>query len=111
MTLDDWQSRLESHFRELQNRRALLGIDLPIFGLEHGLTTEEVESLQRDVRAHIATRTAGSQHSLVWVVYSCELGYLYSGNEYWQSFEAATPGVKGGEIMYHQGGRVLRCGA
>jgi len=45
MVLDDWQSRLGAHFRDLQNLRALLGIDLPIFGLEHGLSPEEVESL------------------------------------------------------------------
>lgn len=92
MSLEEWQTRLESHFRDLQSRRALLGIDLPIFGLEHGLSPEEVESIQRDVRAHIAARPPRIQHSLAWVVYSCELGYLYAGDEYWQTFEEATPG-------------------
>ena len=32
------------------------------------------------------------RHRLPWIVYAAELGYRYSGNEYWQTFEAATPG-------------------
>ena len=31
-------------------------------------------------------------HALAWIVYSAELGYRYSGDEYWQTFERETPG-------------------
>ncbi|MCP4654320.1 MAG: hypothetical protein GY856_02760 [bacterium] len=29
---------------------------------------------------------------LPWTVFAAELGYLYSGDEYWQTFEERTPG-------------------
>jgi hypothetical protein len=29
---------------------------------------------------------------LPWIVYAAEIGYRYEGDEYWQTFEAETPG-------------------
>jgi hypothetical protein len=31
-------------------------------------------------------------HALAWIVYAAEIGYGYSGDEYWQTFEEQTPG-------------------
>ena len=65
----------------------------PLFGLEHGLIQAEVRrARKRTVRAHIAHRRPSQNHWLAWIVYSAELGYRYSGDEYWQTFEQETPG-------------------
>lgn len=89
--LETWQRDLGVHFDALHLGRLEAG-DWPVFGLEHGLDPAQVEALKGDVRAQIR-RTAPRQDTwLPWVVYAAELGYAYSGNEYWQTFEAETPG-------------------
>ena len=64
----------------------------PVFALEHGLGESEIEALSRAVRAYVISKVPSWDHRLAWVVYAAELGYRYSGHEYWQTFEAATPG-------------------
>ncbi len=64
----------------------------PIFGLEHGLSTHELQLLEGEIRAHIASASPSDSCSLPWVVYASELGYRYSGDEYWLTFEQETPG-------------------
>ena len=48
--------------------------------------------LLRAVRAHVLDGVPCWAHRLPWIVYAAELGYLYSGDEYWQTFEKKTPG-------------------
>ena len=90
--LDKWNERLASHFRELADKRDARSEILPVFALEHGLNESEVVSISEAVRVHIKSRSPSNHHRLPWIVYATELGYRYSGNEYWQSFEARTPG-------------------
>ncbi len=90
--LREWQARLASHFTELRESRVKDGLDRPVFGLEHGLDHSEIQDLEKIVHAEIRYRRPFRLHSLVWVVYSSELGYRYSGDEYWQTFEQETPG-------------------
>ena len=90
--LEEWQARLALHFATLRDSRRARGIAEPLFGLEHGLIQAEVEELESAVRAHIAHRRPSQNHWLAWIVYSAELGYRYSGDEYWQTFEQETPG-------------------
>ena len=92
MGLEEWQVRLASHFAMLRDSRRARGIAEPLFGLEHGLTQAEVQELERAVRSHIAHCRPSQNHWLAWIVYSAELGYRYSGDEYWQTFEQETPG-------------------
>jgi hypothetical protein len=87
-----WQTRLAQHFADLRGRRSSNGSDRPIFGLEHGLDLREVQAVTTAVRAHIVDRPPSRDHALPWIVYSSELGYRYSGDEYWQTFELETPG-------------------
>ena len=89
--LRDWQERLATHFAALRKRRLSDGLARPIFGLEHGLDASEVQALEDAVRADIAYRRPSRAHALVWIVYSSEIGYRYSGDEYWQTFERETP--------------------
>lgn len=90
--LEEWQEWLLLHFKTVKDRRRTRGIAEPLFALEHGLAQTEVSDLERAVRTHIASRAPSRDHWLVWVVYSAEIGYRYSGDEYWQTFEQETPG-------------------
>lgn len=90
--LASWQKRLENHFRELSDHRRKKFPDRRIFGLEHGLDTSEIQDLSTAVRNHIANAPPAWEHALVWMVYASEIGYRYSGDEYWQTFEQETPG-------------------
>ena len=85
--LRDWQRRLCLHFTDLRDRRRGGGSDRPVFGLEHGLSPQEVQELAKALQMQVKVHLPAKEHWLAWVVYSAELGYLYSGDEYWQTFE------------------------
>jgi hypothetical protein len=89
--LAQWNERLSHHFAELRKVRRR-SEDLPLFALEHGLNQIEIQDLSQAVRRHIQNLGPIRQHSLAWIVYAAEIGYRYSGDEYWQTFETATPG-------------------
>ncbi len=90
--LAHWHTRLESHFRELSSGRSSVVPGRPVFGLEHGLDPSEVQAIATAVRAHVAVNEPTREHRLPWIVYAAEIGYRYSGDEYWQTFEQETPG-------------------
>ena len=90
--LNRWHARLASHFEELAARRHSGSGAPPVFALEHGLDASEFEAVSKAIRTHIRSHTAAWQHRLPWIVYAAELGYAYAGYEYWQTFEAKTPG-------------------
>ncbi len=91
MNLSDWQERLEEHFGALRGKRTTEVGDQPVFALEHGLGEAEVAAVAEGVRAHIREAAPSWKHRLPWTVYAAELGYRYSGDEYWQTFEERTP--------------------
>ena len=94
MSLNSWQSRLEEHFERLKKDRFSTAEGSPVFGLEHGLDPSEREELEKEILAHISVTGPCDRHWLAWVVYASELGYQYSGDEYWRTFEERTPGWK-----------------
>ncbi len=89
MNIDDWHKRLYKHFMTLRSQRPK---GLPVFAFEHGLTSEERMDLEAAIRGHIGRNAPKTSHRLSWIVYAAEVGYRYSGEEYWQTFEAETPG-------------------
>lgn len=90
MGLDDLQQRLENHFVALRKQRTATVGDQPIFALEHNLTVVELQQLLSFIHHHIVSASPAKQHALPWIVYATEMGYRYSGDEYWQTFEANT---------------------
>jgi hypothetical protein len=91
-SLADWHRHLDRHFAELRaSRDKQRSSGAPIFALEHGLSADDVRALQLSVRESIVNESPDSSYGLPWVVYATELGYRYSGDEYWQTFEAETP--------------------
>jgi len=89
--LAEWHSRLAEHFAALRKSSGPASVR-PLFALEHGLDASERDALVRAVRIQIARSYPLTEHALAWVVYATEVGYRYSGDEYWQTFEEETPG-------------------
>jgi hypothetical protein len=85
--------RLETHFETLRTHRdRVAGPEVPIFALEHGLTDADVRLLMTTVRAAVQRRQRPGAAWLPFIIYSAEIGYEYSGDEYWQTFTSRTPG-------------------
>ena len=85
--------RLEMHFAALRTRRDQeAGPSFPVFALEHGLTDAELTLLTSTVRQAVQRRNLSRAAWLPYVIYAAEIGYEYSGDEYWQTFTARTPG-------------------
>ena len=89
MLLEQWQERLERHFEALARIRADSRLNL--FALEHGLNNDEIEEISSLLRSRLENRIPLSSHWLLWVIYSSEHGYTYTGDEYWTSFEKQIP--------------------
>ena len=89
MSLEHWKDRLERHFQSLAALRN--NSELPLFALEHGLSTEEITEISDLLREQISTGKSLDEYWLLWVVYATEIGYEYTGHEYWQSFSDQTP--------------------
>jgi len=90
VTLDIWQERLERHFHALSERRAETGTQL--FALEHGISDSDIAEISTKLREYLRQGYRLTPHWLLWTIYAAERGYIYDGDEYWQSFVEATPG-------------------
>jgi hypothetical protein len=88
MSLDEIQASLHEHFKLLHASRETNAV----FALEHNLTDKELAELGRGIRKQIGLGGPLERHWLAWALYSCEIGYDYSGEEYWQTFADRTPG-------------------
>lgn len=84
-------TRLDAHFRALRESRDEHAIGTPIFALEHGLTDAEVALMKVAVCSAVREQRIPRRNWLPFVVYAAEIGYEYSGDEYWPTFEARTP--------------------
>lgn len=85
--LRDWHLSLSEQFEKLRDQQ----VKGMVFALEHGLGAADIEKLKADVRAASRDLEARDRYWLPWVVYATEFGYGYSGEEYWQTFQAETP--------------------
>ena len=93
MTLNVWQQKLETHFSHLRRDRLnRTSADQILYALEHGLNESEVATLRHDIHEWLECSGPDQRHFLAWAVYSSEIGYQYSGEEYWTTFCRLTPG-------------------
>jgi hypothetical protein len=84
--------RLDEHFRELSTGRDSDRPGTPVFALEHGLSEPELTLLRHAVLDAVRRGVLPRDTWLPFVVYAAEIGYEFSGDEYWQTFAASTPG-------------------
>ncbi len=89
VTLEKWQQRLEEHFSQLAFKKA--DSAAPFFALEHGLNEDELQEIGSLLRERLSLGLRLEPHWLLWVVYATEIGYIYDGEEYWNTFEEFTP--------------------
>lgn len=93
MNLTDYQTRLEVRFAETARNRSAHGRGHSIFALEHGLGDVELSRMQLLLRDRISKLgSLDREYWLPWITYAAEVGYSYSGNEYWHTFADETPG-------------------
>lgn len=93
--LDEIHERLLAHFSGMRAERDVHGEGKPLFALEHGLDRDEVTDLQDVVQEAILSIGLSTSAWLPYIVYAAEVGYSYTGEEYWQTFERTTPGWYG----------------
>ncbi len=85
MDLEGWATRLEKHFGEIAGSRKADG--WPVFALEHGLSSGELEELRSRIWDHLRLRDPSVRHWLAWVAFAAEEGYRYVGDDYWPAIE------------------------
>lgn len=86
MTIEFLHDYLDHQFTSLQKKRPEGN---PVFALEHGLDPEELQQLKQAVRGTVPGR---KKSWLPWVIHATEIGYGFSGQEYWKTFREETPG-------------------
>jgi hypothetical protein len=91
MNLNAWQERLATHFAQLRDERVNRGVHASVYALEHGLSDVDLADVSREIHAFLQNSGPSRRHYLAWVVYSAEIGYQYSGEEYWDTFGRLTP--------------------
>lgn len=89
-SLDTLNERVERHFQSLAFFRK--DSNLPVFAMEHGLPDEDLKQLQNLLPSHYKSQSLQNSDWLLWVVLATEVGYDYTGEEYWGSFEERVPG-------------------
>lgn len=77
------------HFGSLAAERAQSG--RTVYAIEHGLTEKEIADLESAIRARDRDPFLSDNDWLAWVVYATEIGYQYSGEEFWETFGTSTP--------------------
>ena len=92
MDLTERDAGLTERFRSLKNEKSGWHGKPSVYALEHGLNADERGHLCTEILSQISHSGPKDSHYLSWVVYATEIGYSYSGNEYWQTFESRTPG-------------------
>jgi hypothetical protein len=105
--LAQWNDRLSSHFANIRRSRQARVGEFPVVALEHGLSQTELQELSAALRTHVQHAPPATKHQLAWIVYAAEIGYRYSGDEYWQTFERETPGwiIRGDRSWIREGFR------
>ncbi|HKV78657.1 MAG TPA: hypothetical protein VJP02_10975 [Candidatus Sulfotelmatobacter sp.] len=91
MNLNEWQERLSAHFAHLRDERADKGQHRTIYALEHGLDKSQLDDLSCQIHLFLENSRPAERHYLAWAVYAAEVGYRYSGDEYWDTFLELTP--------------------
>ena len=64
----------------------------PLYALEHVLSVRDLILLRSAVQESIRLGFSDLEYWMPFVDYAAEVGYDYSGVEFWNGFEAAPPG-------------------
>jgi len=81
---------LHEHFTELKGTRGA-GAQGTVYVLEHPLSQRECNELANQLRLACNKEGVHNEHWLPWLVITTELGYSYSGTDYWPRLESKFP--------------------
>lgn len=84
-SLAEWQKIAFKHFTDLYAEKSKK--NLPVFALEHNFSRLHLEFISKQLLDDYVTHRVNKSYWLLWVIYATEIGYRYTGEEYWQSFE------------------------
>lgn len=84
--LTELQTHLQERFAELAAQRR--DLKYPVYGIEHGIDELTLRNAQSEARLHLRRLAPLPEHWLVWIALAAEAGYAFSGDEFWQPFEA-----------------------
>lgn len=85
LSLNEWQKHAIAHFTTLSNSKKEK--KLPVFALEHCFSNVHIELITNLLIKDFVKNGFNRSYWLLWVIYSTEIGYTYTGEEYWQSFK------------------------
>lgn len=91
LNLEQWHQKLRNHFMDLRGARTQEAHELPVFALEHNLRPDERHSLEQTIHEELRTGNLSTEYWLPYIVYAAEIGYTYTGEDYWPTFESKTP--------------------
>ncbi len=94
MRIHEWQDRLSGAFSAIRTKRERMGDHAYVFALEHQLDDTELTNLFTSVNQAFQQDTDISEYWLPCAVVAAEIGYEFSGYEYWQTFEERLPAWK-----------------
>ena len=86
MELFEYNKYFLEHFTMLKKERSK---DYPVFAFEHGLDEDTINKLFEKVNSY--KNPPSKLHRLVWIVCCTEIGYIYEGKEYWDTFNKKIP--------------------
>jgi hypothetical protein len=83
--LAELQQQLQERFAELAAQRREL--KYPVYAIEHGFDELTLRNVKVAAHNYLRWSVPSSDHWLVWVMLAAEIGYTYSGDEFWGPFE------------------------
>ena len=97
--VEQWQEKLTNNFSALsKNRRKIK--NARVFAIEHELRKEEIKDLVACVNKCLYEKLEIKEYWLLLVVAATEIGYSFSGDEYWQTFKKNIPNWKDSDRKY-----------
>lgn len=93
MNLIEYNQKLFDHFNKLKENRSM---EYPVFAFEHGLTENKIKELIDTLNWH--GNYVSRLHRLVWIVCCTEVGYIFEGKEYWDTFNQKFPNLQNPNI-------------
>lgn len=84
--------RLHNHFTRLREARDEVAPGTPVFALEHGLSEVDLALVRAAVREAVARDRLPRDAWLPLVIDTAEIGYEFSGDQYWHTYASRTPG-------------------
>lgn len=89
-SLEEISDRLRAHFEHLKAGRDHR-TQGAVYVLEHPLTTPERAELTRLLQCACKAHSPMAEHWLAWLVFATEVGYSFSGSDYWPRLEDRIP--------------------